>query len=235
MPNQSARFSSATGTYTRTGLSVGTTFTVLCWARLVVDRSAYMTLWNLDSGSSTTAVALQMAQGSTSLHFTSEGGSDPEIRVMTVGTWYCVAVTRSALSGAGAVKAYQGTSPDALTTVNYTPDGQWGRASFSRLLLSGSAWANNEWINGNLAAVKLYTRALDPSEVATELSYYNPVSTTGLYAAYPFWDGPSLVDASGGGRDLTGGTGTTAEAGPGIPLAPGAVGPEPGRRLLLAR
>src|SRR5690606_39168582 len=38
--------------------------------------------------------------------------------------------------------------------------------------------------------------------------------------AYSFWDGPSTTDLSGNGHTLSGGSGTSAEPGPGIPLSP---------------
>jgi hypothetical protein len=232
--DQSARFSADGQDYTRTlSPTVGAAFTVLMWARLAANRGYYTTAWCMDSGTQSTAVSMQTDVLGGTMRLVSGSGTSQSITAMTVGTWYCFAVTRSATGGAaGAVVARYGTNPAALSTFTLNPvDGQWSsQATFTTLRLGESIW-NNEWLNGNLAAVKIYTRALDATEAATELGYYNPVSTTGLYAAYPFWDGPSTTDTSGNGRTLSGGSGTTAEAGPGIPQAP-SVGPEPGRFLL---
>lgn len=227
MPNQSVRFTAGGQEYIVGSLSPGvpTTFTVVTWARIAVDRNNYSSAWCLDNGSEATAGALQTDSGGTIMRLV-DAGTTHDLVTMTVGTWYCFAVTRSALSGATSLRALYGTAPTSLTALAATPTNGWTTASFSRLRIGESEWGG-EWINGNVAFTKVWGRVLTDPEIETELSYYNPVSTSSLYAAYSFWDGPSVTDQSGNGRTLTGGSGTSAEAGPaGIEQEPG--GGEPG-------
>jgi hypothetical protein len=235
MPNSSVRINAVGEHYTRSlSPTIGTAFTICGWARLAVDRNSFQTIWCMDSGSFAGAVALQTASDGTTLRVVSGGGTSHVVTTLTPGVWYCFASTRSATGGAvGSVNLRYGTDPAALTTWAMPSGfGEWStQATFEILRLGESIWAP-EWINGNLAFVKVYTRALSAGEITTELNQYNPSSTDSLYAAYSFWDGPTTADISGNGRTLTGGTGTSAEAGPvGIPQAV-STGPEPGRFLL---
>lgn len=235
MANQSVRFDQDGADYTcELDPALGVTFTILGWIKLAVDRNNYSTFFGLDNGGTSSATALQTASDGTTMRVVSNAGSSSVVNSMNVGTWYCYALSRTALTGSSGVVVHYGTDPESLTTVNITPSGEWNdEPSFSVLRLGESAWGA-EWLNGNLAGVKIYTRVLSANEASTELSYYMPVSTVNLYAAYPFWDGPSTVDAAGNGHTLSGGSGTEVESGPGIPFSPdeGGGGLEPGRFLL---
>src|SRR5690606_33566093 len=220
VPNQSVRFDAAGEDYTATPVAIGAAFTVLCWFRLAVDRNSYATAWGLDAGGTSSTIALQTASNGSTMRMVSGSGTSHVVMELTEGQWIAFACVRTGTGGAvGSVRCRYGTDPAALAEF-VMPDGfgQWGsQATFDRLRLGESQWGS-EWLNGNLAAVKVYTRALSDAEITEELSYYAPVSTDGLHAAYPFWDGPSTADVSGNGVALTGGTGTSAEAGPGIPF-----------------
>jgi hypothetical protein len=223
VPSQSVRFDVGGEEYISGTLSPGipTTFTILTWARLAVDRNNYTSAWCIDNGGTASAGALQTSSDGTTMRLV-DSGVTSDLHVMVVGTWYCYSVTRSALSGSTALRARWGTSPSSLTALATTPTNGWATSSFNRLRIGESQWGG-EWINGNIAFNKVYARVLSDAEIETELNYYSPVSTTDLYAAWSFWDGPSTTDISGNGRTLTGGSGTTAEAGPtGILQAPAA-------------
>ena len=230
MPSQSVRFDADNEEYTVTlSPALGTTITIVTWFRLAVDRDAYTTAWCLDNGSTDTAAALQTDSGGTIMRLVDDSTTQ-DLITMTVGTWYCFGVVRSALSGATALRALYGTNPASLSVFTGAPGGSWDTANFNRLRIAESQW-NNEWLNGNIAFTKVWTRVLTDQEIADELSQYLPKSTTNLYAAWSFWDGPSTTDRSGNGHTLTGGSNTATESGPaGIVLGGG---PEGGRGMLL--
>jgi hypothetical protein len=211
------RFTADGQDYTRTlSPTVGAAFTVLTWVKIVSDRDYYTTAWCLDTGTQGTAVALQTALDGVSMRMVSGDGDSRDVTTMTVGTWYCFATVRTATGGAaGTVYTRYGTDPAAMSQYTFTGFfGQWSdQATFGTLRIAESIWGG-EWLNGSIAFTKLYTRALTNAEITTELSYYNPVSTTGLHGAWSFWDGPSTTDLSGNGRTLTGGTGTSSDTGP---------------------
>jgi len=217
VPEQAVRFDAAGEDYVGP-LALGATFTILLWARVAADRDTYSTIFGLDNNVGTLgACTMQTIFDGTALNMTAQGGTDQSIHTMAVGTWYCYAVTRTAQSGPTALRVHWGTAPDALTLVEVAATGGWGAAGYSQLRLGESAWSG-EWLDGDLAFVKIYTRPLDESEIETELSQYAPGVTTDLHAAYSFWDGPSNADLSGNGRDLAGGSGAATDAGPvGIP------------------
>lgn len=233
MPSQAVRFDALGEGYSITGLSLGPAFTITCWSRIAVDRNDYTTLWGLDAGDDSSAIALQTGPDGI-MQLSSDSGSSQDMVEQTIGDWWCWALTRSsASSAAGTIRVHYGTSPDALTLAQPTSSGEWATEStFTRMFLGESSWGS-EWLNGNLAAVKVWTRALSDQEVADELAYYEPQTTSGLYAAWLFWDGPSTADASGNGRALSGGSGTSAEPGPGIPLSPSTSPTGPRPRLFL--
>src|SRR5690606_10058007 len=185
-----------------------------------VDRASYATFWGMDAGDDNSAIAFQLGPDGI-LQLSSDSGTSQDLFAPTVGTWYCYALSRSAASSsAGTLQVRYGTSPGSLTSAAPSSTGEWAQeAAFTRLFLGESPWRSG-WLDGTWAAVKVSTRALSDAEIAAALSCYAPVSTDGLYAAYPFWDGPSTADASGTGRTLSGGSGTSAESGPGIPFEP---------------
>jgi hypothetical protein len=211
------RFTADGQDYTRTlSPTVGAAFTVLTWVKIVSDRDYYTTAWCLDSNSQSTAVALQTSLDGVTMRMVSGDGDSRDVTTMTVGAWYCFATVRTATGGAaGTVYTRYGTDPAAMSQYTFTGFfGQWSdQATFGTLRIAESIWGG-EWLNGSIAFTKLYTRALSNAEITSELSYYNPVSTTGLYGAWSFWGGPSTADLSGNSRTLSGGTGTSTDTGP---------------------
>src|SRR5690606_6095954 len=119
------------------------------------------------------------------VQLSSQSGSSQDMFEQPIGDWYFWSVSRSST---GTINVYYGTDPDNLTHLTPSATGEWDdEDEFSNLHLGESTWGA-EWLNGNLAAVKVYNRVLSESEVQEEARYYNPVSSDGLYASYSFWD-----------------------------------------------
>ena len=82
------------------------------------------------------------------------------------------------------------------------------------------AWGG-EFFIGRMAALKIWTAELSLVEADAEFSQYRAVRTADLWGEWTQFDGPSLVDSSGAGRNLQLVTTTPADASgpPGIPLS----------------
>lgn len=208
------RFSASTHLYTAT-LSLGSqaNMCVCCWMNIAVDRNAFSTFWNIDNGGSSSSVrGIQTTtNGVTVEPYTVNGGMSGTKPSLTVGTWYYFAVN---LTGNNASWRWRTDASATVTAGSLT--GASDALTATRLRLGDSAWGG-EWLNGSLAAVKIWTGNLSSSEMDAEALTYAPVRTTGLVSWYPFHEGPETTDYSGNGRNLTGGTGTAFAANPSTP------------------
>src|SRR5690606_31777960 len=86
------------------------------------------------------------------------------------------------------------------------------------LRIGQSPWGG-EWLNGRMAAVKIWTAALSANEIQAERDYTSPLRTANLRAWYPF-EVAETTDHSGNGETLSGGSSPSTEPGPGIPFSP---------------
>src|SRR5690606_37514347 len=86
------------------------------------------------------------------------------------------------------------------------------------LRIGQSPWGG-EWLNGRMAAVKIWTAALSANEIQAERDYTSPLRTSDLRAWYPF-EVAETTDHSGNGETLSGGSSPSTEPGPGIPFSP---------------
>jgi hypothetical protein len=86
-------------------------------------------------------------------------------------------------------------------------------------------WSGSEQMNGRIAYVKAWTRALTIAEVVAEQSAIRPLDTTNLWGWWPIFPGAAerLLDYSGNGRNWTG-TGTLTDEDP-PPVSWGAPAP----------
>lgn len=202
-----ARFDANTDTLvSTTGVPTGT-FTLTCWAIRDANRGGFQTLFTTDAGTSTGMIVQTYDDGIT-LFVWSSAGSSNGLLPMNVGTWYRVALVKSG-STVTLYAAPQG-SPSLMSESTSAPT-----AALTTFRVGGSAFSG-EWLNGRIAALKVWSAALNATEVAAELAQYAPVRSANLLRRHDFID--STVDLSGNGYTFAGGsTPVTWEAGPDIP------------------
>lgn len=204
------RFSADAQDYTRT-LSWGSTtqWSFTCWVKISTDRNDFSTVWSLDNGAGT-GMYLQTDSDGTTMSLADvavEGAYGA--RAMTPGTWYYWGVSVNGSAGTIVSRALG----DSSFTVNTWTGGTSG-INIATLRLGESA-AGAEWLNGTLAAVKIYQSNLSQAELEAEAWAYLPRRTAGIAAWYPF-TATEAVDYSGNARTLSGGSGSATEDGPGL-------------------
>ncbi len=203
-------------TLSPTGLWTGP-WTVFLRGRISVDRNEYSTTFEIgDGGSSNYYQCGTGANGVTLDAFLSGAGTPASPYTATVGTWFDFAVVRTGTD----VNVYAGTLGGSLIT--YALGVAGSAVTNNRLYIGWSeSWAT-EWFNGEIGGVKAWNVALSAGEIATERGYYRAVRQTNLRGEW-FMDGPSLLDASTVGNNLTQRTTMPGVvAGPSVPYAPSA-------------
>ncbi|MEO3856245.1 LamG-like jellyroll fold domain-containing protein [Acrocarpospora sp. B8E8] len=184
-------------------------FTIAGWVKISVDRNDFSTFFDV-SGTPGERFIVQTDSDGTTVYIFAPG-STVGASSLTVGTWYYLAATSNGTSASLYIRAHNATS----FTVNS------GSTSSSAYVLDhvilGDSGLGNEWLNGCLAAVKLWVgAALNEAELARESQTYLPSRTANLAAWYPFAGPGTTVDLSGNGQTLSGGSGTSLEDGPPI-------------------
>ena len=205
------RFDADGESYTRaTGLGAVTDFTFTCWVRLAADRATTTAILQIDNGSGTSKLRINAWNGTAVTFQTDSGGWFGNFgHVLTVGTWTFVGVSgtanpgnvRTAAREAGSTTWAAATSAQTNVTIN------------AATLRIGDGQAASEWLNGSVAAVKVWSAALSLDELQQESWTYLPKRTSGLRGWYPLLT-PSTVDYSGLAQTLSGGSGATADDGP---------------------
>jgi hypothetical protein len=205
-----------------TGLP-GHTWTVTFWAMISVDRDYYSSFISIDSSSAYTEFATDL-DGVTPKVYNSIMGSVQATSAMTPGTWYAMAFVLNDATSTGTL--YWGTDPNALSSVTSSAGG-FTPTDFR----IGHYRSSGEWLNGRMAAVKLWNSVLSAPQIAIELQSYDPIVTANLLRVHKLRV-PETTDYSGNGYTLTAqGAGATTEADPPIPDGI----QEPGRFFLGAR
>jgi hypothetical protein len=208
-PGLAARFQLVTDALFNTaGLPAAAPFTVCCWAKIVVDRNTWSTIWTLDN-TSALSFAAETATDGTMLNLW-HGSTERNIQQLVVGTWYKLAYVVSGTTATVYIAA-EGGNLAAVAAGAY--------AAFSPLTFDiGNMRRNGEFLNGAVAAVKLWDAALNTTELAAEFTQYEAVRTTNLNRSYTFFNGPTLTDRGPNARTLTAGsTAATDTAGPNVP------------------
>jgi len=206
-----ARFDASTDLYSATtGLPAGTAWTATCWAYITTDRNAFSGAVGIANSGVTDGVAIE-----TGVDGTTWGAFDAATSVgavaATVGAWTRLAV---AVNGT-AVTFYGAAAGSALTSASGTLTG--GGVTPGRLTIGDDGFGG--WLNGRVAAVKLWAATLTLAEIENELGQYLPVRTANLTRRHPLLTAET-VDHSGNGNALTaGGTAAATEDGPPIPWA----------------
>lgn len=183
------------------------TFTLMGWFRIVTDRNAGVAFFTFGHATNGSAIyELQTNTDGTTLLLW-QGATSGTGTNLTVGTWYHLALVVSG-TGANQCKAYlNGVENISVSgNVNNTAGKLW---------INGSV-DSAEWLDGRVADVKVYGRALTVDEIKAEMWQNLPVDTTGINAYYPLWNGVG-TDYSPNGYSLTAGGSLGIEEGPPIP------------------
>lgn len=188
----------------------GTTYTALCWVRLVSDRNAFSTIFDVSTSTSSFMQFGTNADGVTLGVHTHNGGED--VGTLVVGSWFRVAV----VCNAGTITCYMGAETGALAaSLSVTP----GSYTPTTLRIGKSVWSG-EFADCRIASFKMWSTALTAAQLELEFAQYQPiVALDTLTRFYPLFS-HSLADESGRGNTLTLGTTTpTTEDGPPIRFA----------------
>lgn len=166
------RFDAATDKVLVASGWTGSVATILMWVRRVTDRGLGSNPWrawsNAAGGGSTVAGIGTDGGGDTIVTFDS-AFSNLTGPSLTDNKWHCVALVMNGT----AWTLYHGSDPSVLSTVtgtkaNATSPGSWTLVD------------NPDFLAGDIAGVKLFTRALTASECAAELADPGQVSATNL-------------------------------------------------------
>lgn len=131
---------------------------------------------------------------------------------LTVGTWYKVAVVMNG-SSATMYHAADGGTLTSSSAANFTP------ASPATGLMVGRIQNASSWLNGRMAAFKMWQAALTANEVAAEFTQYAPIRTTNLLRYHSLTTAPGTTNEGGTAGNLTAGSSaTTTESGPSVPV-----------------
>lgn len=206
-------------TWTGTAPTPSSGLTITCWVYISVNRSDFSTVLRLHSSSgATTNLNIAMDSGGLLPCVFTAGGSSTGPQSLSVGAWARLAVTVTgststiyvALGAAGATQSQAGTvggNAAVSPTSGYTVAGR-------------SAVDPDEWFNGRLAHIRVWSAVLTQGEAEAEWASATPVRTSDLFADYPLPDAGDLTDHSGNGRNLSAGsTSVTTEDGPPIDTA----------------
>lgn len=209
------RFDADGENYTRV-LALGsvTVFSVSCWVRMAADRAATTVLWQIDNGSGVDFLRLNAWNGSALTYQTDGEWFALSGLTLVPGTWHYVGFTGQTSGQVTFV------ARNADTHVFTGAEPNIGATTFTAATLRLGAGAGaGEWLNGSLAAVKVWTQALTPAELVEEAWSYQPRRTTNLRCWYPLLT-PETVDYSGNAQTLSGGSGAGLDDGPPIMWGP---------------
>lgn len=173
--------------------------TLMGWFRIVTDRNDYTAFF----GAGDNRLLGTDSDGTTLLFY--DGAVEFTSTNLTVGTWYHLTLTLSSDAPGGAFVAYLN---GALSMNGNTSAADSGTTMY----VANDAYG--EWLNGNVAHVKLWSAVLTAAEVQQEMYTVAPVRTDNLFAWYPLDLHTDLADYSGAGNGWTGNGTLTTEDGP---------------------
>jgi hypothetical protein len=228
------RFDATADRLTRTTtLPSITAFTMMCWLYVSVTRGGYATIQAYGSTTFGSAVyQVAFPGGSTTLEVYN-GSSAVNGSTVAITTWTHIAMTVAG-TGAGQFLCYKNGVLDATHAGNSSVPSQ-------------TLWyASNggEWLNGRLAAVKVWGAVLTANEILMEMKSYLPIRLANLNTWSPLLIATDVTDYSGASAAWTIGGTLATEDGPPIPwslrsreahvsaAAAPAVGPIPGSLML---
>lgn len=182
-----------------TGLPDIATITVTCWVYIEADRNALSTIWAFDSATDDGFYLTLDADGTTPKVF--DGGENVGGAGLTVGQWYKLAGVVDGNGAATHMRLYAAAEGSALVktqtdrSVGAVPNAFW---------IGAHPGFPTRWLNGRVAALKVWSVALTDAEIDAEFTQAAPVKTAGLNRYHPLVS--DLNDASGNGYHLTAGS-----------------------------
>jgi hypothetical protein len=201
------RFDASTDTIIVPGFS-GATATILIAAKRVVDLGNYSNVWIVHAnsgGTGSTRAGLGTDVGGDTMTLFDSAFLTQTGPTMTTGTWYYFAAVMSSTSWT----LYYGTNPASLTTVG--PNTRTALSSPGSFTLGDAT----EWWSGDMANLKVYTRALTLSECQAELATASVVDSTSLIRHHTMDTVTMVPDAGSAGTNMTAGsTAVAAVTGP---------------------
>jgi hypothetical protein len=213
---QAVRFDKTTGEkYSVLMTGLGASDITLCgWFNIRVDTNAFTCLLSMDRSGSAQYSFLSTTSTGTNIRLDSAAGGITMFNA-TVGTWYFMAYVHPtahttsklaywAAQGAGSLSS---AGPSALNVDHLDTD----------TLVIGNLFDGGAPCNASAAQVRVWSAALNSTELLAEFHSSTPVRTSNLWAAYSFASGVQTTDDSGNGRTLTSaGTPATDTSGPTI-------------------
>lgn len=205
------RFDAAGENYSASGGLPGSTYTFTAWVLLAATSITdnQVVYWFTNGSDVFTGIEVRSTlndlQGYDSATY-SFNGLGP--LAVSANTWYRCALV---VNGANATfyRAAAGSALGSASASDFTTP-----TTPNEFFLGDDRY--DEYWNGRLAAVKVWTAALTQAEVEHELAQYVPARTANLIRFHPFVKAET-TDYSGAGNTLSGGSGTTTEDGPPIP------------------
>lgn len=192
------RFDAIDDRYSVSAAGLGSiNFTMAAWVKIVTDRDTFTCWLSADNGGAGWNQVITDSAG-VGLEWASSSGTVDAAINMTVGTWYFTAAS-FVHGGAGDVLYWAAAGDAGLSSasgsINAPPADTW------TFFVGSNGF--NEWLNGSMAAVKIWTATLTQAELEKERKFFRPQRTSNLWAAYPFAGGPDTSDYSGNARTLT--------------------------------
>jgi hypothetical protein len=190
-----------------------TAFTACCWAKMVVDRNAFSTIMYLRSSGGTTAVAglNAAADGVTVAAEASGSGRSTTVHTMVANQWFFAALKTNGTTITGLARA---ANVATLTTGTVAHS---GTTVTGQLNFGDKSPAGGEFLNGSVAAIKVWDAVLTDAEILREsfTIRFQRKENLNFWAPCFAGVGERTRDYSGNARDLTaGGTLTDEEAPP---------------------
>jgi hypothetical protein len=207
------RFAAHNQRYSTTTFGVPSgSFSILCWASLAVDRNTYSAVWALMDPSGSPYWHLITGGDGTNLGMHSSGGATGGSTVtdLTTATWWKTAVIFN-----GTSMTYYAASAGNALTLRQTETGSAGTPASRAMFYIAGDNLTNEFFNGSVANVKVYSAALAVAECEVELAQYRPTRLTNLVRWHPLIT-PETTDYAGTGDFTTNGANPTVSHGPPI-------------------
>ena len=191
--------------------------TMACWARITTDRNDYSAIFTIETGAGHSTEYNELiteSDGTTLSVYDHVTGNIGTVGVMTVGTWYKVAIVFKA----GSYDAYIGT--EGVTALTKTSNTMANITTNDYTGVGASQFSSTEWFNGRLANLRVWNAELTQAQLESEFQSTIPIITSNLLG---HWFPPTMTSgsplAAATGVDLIDGNGGgtpdyTVEAGP---------------------